>query len=75
MGRSLDIFLFIVCLAIITPTLNANKLESSEYWKEQRPEFDSYWQEKAEIAKQDNHAAYFPDPYAVSGNFTASISE
>ncbi|CAI8606771.1 unnamed protein product [Vicia faba] len=75
MARSLDIFLFMLCLAIIIPTLNANVLESNEYWKEQRPEFDSYWQERAKVAKQDNHAAYFPDPFAVSGNFTASISE
>ena len=75
MARSLDIFLFFVCLAIMTPSLNANTLESSEYWKEQSVEFDSYWQERAKIAKQINHAAYFPDPFAVSGNFTETITQ
>lgn len=75
MARSLDIILFVLCLAMFTPTLNANKLENNEYWNEQRPEFDSYWQERAKVAKQENKAAYFKDPYAISGNFTASISE
>lgn len=74
MARSLDIFLFLLCLAIFIPILNANILEDKEYWKESLPEFDAYWQERAKVAKEVNQAAYFPDPYAVSGNFTASIS-
>jgi pectate lyase len=75
MARSLNIFLFFLSLAIIIPTLNANVLESKEFWKEQSTEFDAYWQERAIAAKQYNQAAYTPDPYAVSGNLTASITE
>ncbi|KAK2408325.1 pectate lyase [Trifolium repens] len=75
MARSLNIFLYFLSLAIIIPTLNANVLESKEFWKEQSTEFDAYWQERAVEAKQFNQAAYNPDPYAVSGNLTASITE
>lgn len=75
MARSLDIILFLLCLAVLTPTLNANPLEKNEYWEEHVPEFDSYWQERAKVAKEANQAAYFVDPYAVSGNFTATVSE
>lgn len=69
------ISLLLLCLAVAIPSLKANPLESEEYWLEHSNEFDSYWQERAKVAKQVNQAAYFPDPFAVSGNLTAKVTE
>ncbi|KAK7386950.1 hypothetical protein VNO78_27347 [Psophocarpus tetragonolobus] len=69
------IIIILLSLAILIPTLNANILEKEEYWHSHVDEYDSYWQEKAKVAKAHSEAAYFADPYAVSGNFTSSISE
>ncbi|QCD82723.1 pectate lyase [Vigna unguiculata] len=60
---------------LLIPTLNANSLEKDGYWKSHSNEFDTYWQTRAEEAAKDNKAAYFKDPYSVSGNFTSSVSE
>ncbi|RDX64906.1 putative pectate lyase 3, partial [Mucuna pruriens] len=70
------LYLFVLLsLTVLIPTLNANELETNEYWVNHTNEFDTYWQERAKVAKIDSSAAYFEDPYAVSGNFTSSISE
>lgn len=71
----LHIFLLLLCLVVIVPTLHANLLERDEYWQDHYGEFDEYWKERAKIAENDNKAAYFADPYAVSGNLTFSVSE
>ena len=71
----LPIFLHFLCLAVTIPTLYANILETDAFWQDHLKEFDQYWRERAKIAEKDNQAAYFADPYAVSGNFTSSISE
>ena len=71
----LHIFLHFLCLALIIPNLYANILETDAFWKDHLQEFDEYWKERAKVAEKDNQAAYFADPYAVSGNFTSSVSE
>ncbi|ESW25834.1 hypothetical protein PHAVU_003G069100 [Phaseolus vulgaris] len=67
--------LVLLSLAVLIPTLNANTLESEEYWQKHENEFDPYWKGRAETAAVDNNAAYFPDPYSVSGNLSSSVSE
>jgi len=74
MATCQNIFL-LLSLAVLIPTLNANILESEEYWRDHATEFDSYWKERAAAAAEKNEAAYFADPYSVSGNFTSSVSE
>ncbi|XP_027348153.1 pectate lyase-like [Abrus precatorius] len=69
------ICLVLVSLAVFIPTLHANVLEKDEFWQEQVKAFTPYWQERAKVAKIDNEAAYFADPYAVSGNMTFAVSE
>lgn len=73
MARGLGILFVLLCFA--PTTLRANELESDEYWVEHENEFDSYWKERAKVAKEVNQEAYFPDPYAVSGNLTETVTE
>ncbi|KAL1365714.1 hypothetical protein HN51_013702 [Arachis hypogaea] len=67
------LLLYFVCLGLTC--IEANILENDKYWTNHEQEFDGYWKQRAEIAKTDNLKAYFPDPYAVSGNFTSAISD
>ncbi|XP_020224116.1 pectate lyase-like [Cajanus cajan] len=68
-------FLILLSLAVIIPTLNANILEKDEYWQNHVNDFDPYWQERAKTAKKNSEAAYFQDPYSLSGNLTTSVSD
>ncbi|BAT74568.1 hypothetical protein LR48_Vigan01g102300 [Vigna angularis] len=68
-------FFVLFYLAVLIPTLNGNPLEDDQYWKNHENEFDTYWKDRAQKAAEDNKAAYFEDPYSVSGNFTSSVSE
>ena len=74
MAKVYNLFLSL-CLVVIIPTLHANILENDTYREELLNEFDEYWKEREAIAEKDNKEAYFPDPYAVTENFTSSVSE
>ncbi|KAK7274743.1 hypothetical protein RIF29_15841 [Crotalaria pallida] len=74
MAKLCSFFLFL-CFMVIIPSFDANVKESESYWDEKNKSMDAYWKEKAVIAEKVNKAAFFPDPYALSGNLTSSVSE
>ncbi|OIW20957.1 hypothetical protein TanjilG_26669 [Lupinus angustifolius] len=60
---------------VVDMSFDANVKESESYWQEHMKTLDAYWQEKAVVAEKVNKEAFFPDPYALSGNLTSSVSE
>ncbi|XP_019432025.1 PREDICTED: pectate lyase-like [Lupinus angustifolius] len=74
MGKLYSFFIFL-CFMMIIPSFDANVKESESYWQEHMKTLDAYWQEKAVVAEKVNKEAFFPDPYALSGNLTSSVSE
>lgn len=76
MAKLEDYFFLLICFLVTIPTLYANVKEENTYWLMQKPVLsDAYWKERATVAEKENQAAFTPDPYAVSGNFTSKITE
>jgi pectate lyase len=60
----------------ISTLVHANVKEDKAYWDRILPTLNTtYWQKKASIAVKANDKAYTPDPYAVSGNLSSTVSE
>ncbi|KAL1327695.1 hypothetical protein HN51_037707 [Arachis hypogaea] len=76
MASKIQVLLPILLLALTCiPTMYANILETDAYIKDLTRDFDPYWWQRAEAAKIENQKAYFPDPYAVSSDFTSAITD
>ncbi|KAL1365719.1 hypothetical protein HN51_013707 [Arachis hypogaea] len=76
MASKIQVLLPILLLALTCiPTMYANILETDAYIKDITRDFDPYWWQRAEVAKIENQKAYFPDPYAVSSDFTSAITD
>ncbi|CAI8587815.1 unnamed protein product [Vicia faba] len=76
MTKLYHLFLLTFLVVIIPTLVNANVKEQDSYWDNILPFInDTYWREKAVDAEKANNKAYTPDPYAVSGNMTSTVSE
>ncbi|CAL5188703.1 unnamed protein product [Lathyrus oleraceus] len=76
MAKLYHLFLLTIFVVIIPTLVHANVKEQDSYWDNIFPSLNNtYWQGRAARAQKTNDEAYTPDPYAVSGNMTSSVSE
>ncbi|MED6181480.1 putative pectate lyase 3 [Stylosanthes scabra] len=76
MAKAYTLFLSL-CLVVVIPTLQANILENSTTFVEQHigTVDDAYWKERASVARKLSENAYFPDPHALTRNFTLTVQQ
>jgi len=76
MAKLNHLFLLTCLVVTISTLVHANVKEDKAYWDRILPTLNTtYWQKKASIAAKANDKAYTPDPYAVSGNLSSTVSE